>query len=163
MIHMQQYRNLAIGIVVIVAILGGFALFQSDVLGERAARNVVTSFGAQLKNIPLSGEPEIARQAIEEKYAEFVSLELLEQWKKIPAGAPGRLTSSPWPERIEITEIVSQGNGYVVSGNVIYMTSVEETQGGIARSQPVVILVVRNNDGWRIAAYQEKQTQEPQD
>jgi len=73
---------------------------------EGAVRYVVESFGKRLQNVSLQS-PNVA-QAMREQYTEFVSPELLEAWVDDLSQAPGRMVSSPWPDRIEITEIVRE-------------------------------------------------------
>lgn len=64
---------------------------------------VVAAFGARLKNVSLLA-PDAAEQ-IEAQYAGLVSDELIAAWQADPTQAPGRLTSSPWPDRIEVNAI----------------------------------------------------------
>jgi hypothetical protein len=91
---------------------------------------------------------------MEQYYSSYVTPELLTQWEAAPTSSPGRLTSSPWPDRIDITSVTQNPDGsYMVSGNVAEITSVEETQGGVADTYPVV-LTVENRDGqWLIASW----------
>ncbi len=162
MLNMKTYKLFTILFVALVLLLGTFAYMQYQGGGVAGARSVVEQFGTALKNVPLSGSGEIARQAIQENYESYVTPELLEQWQADPSTAPGRQTSSPWPERIEIVSTAEQSESFVVQGNIVLMTSVEETQGGVAGLVPFVALVSPTDSGWRIVAFQE-QTQEPQD
>jgi len=91
---------------------------------------------------------------IQQSYGLYVTDALLQQWRADPAHAPGRLTSSPWPDHLAIDTITPQGAGYSVSGHIVMMTS-----AGESGQVPVVILVIRDANTWRIAAYQESQTQ----
>lgn len=115
---------------------------------------VVTSLGAYEKSVSLQEEEELLKSDIQASYGQFVTDSLLQAWRADPKHAPGRLTSSPWPDRIEIDSISPQGAGYIVSGRVIMMTSTGES-GQV----PVVTLLVRENGKWKIAVYQEAATQ----
>ncbi|HOQ09731.1 MAG TPA: copper amine oxidase N-terminal domain-containing protein, partial [Syntrophomonadaceae bacterium] len=69
---------------------------------QAVVSKLVADFGQRLKNVSLLAPDDVVTKSIKENYAEYVSPELLAQWQKDPANAPGRLTSSPWPERIDI-------------------------------------------------------------
>lgn len=158
MISMQHYRTATVLIILAVFVLAGVAFFNSGYLSERAARTAVTEFGTKLQNVPLAGEADIVVNAITENYTPYVTEELLELWKKNPEEAPGRETSSPWPDSIEIAHVSEQGEGYVITGSVVLMTSVEETQGGVAGMVPIVMQVIPTDSGWKIAVYEEQKT-----
>jgi len=76
---------------------------------------------------------------------------LLQEWQEDPASAPGRLTSSPWPDRIEIADFEnSSGDEYQVTGEIIEVTSAEKADGGAAAKRPIVLVVKRLKDHWLI-------------
>jgi hypothetical protein len=114
---------------------------------------LVTAFGGMEKSISLIGPATTTINAIQAGYGQLVTNQLLQQWRADPQHAAGRETSSPWPDHIEIDSITPQGAGYAVSGRVIMWTS-----AGPSGEVPVVLLVVRENNAWRIAAYQESKT-----
>lgn len=170
MVTMKQYRVATYGIIILIIALLGFAVFQSTFFNDvfrnpfrqAAVEKLVTEFGEQLQKVPLTAEdPEITRQAIRDNYSAYVTPELLEQWLADPEHAPGRLTSSPWPDRIAVSTFTEQGSGYVVEGSVIYVTSVEVENGGAADETAVLIQVISRDGEWLIAAYQEQQFEEP--
>jgi hypothetical protein len=111
---------------------------------------LVTSFGGYEKSISLQENTDLLKSDIQSNYGQFVTDALLQQWRADPANAPGRKTSSPWPDRIVIDSVSPQGAGYIVSGNIMMMTST-----GVSAQVPVVLFVMRENDKWKIAAYQE--------
>jgi len=75
----------------------------------------------------------------------------LVNWLSDPSQALGRLTSSPWPDRIEIKSIVPmEGNKYLVKGNIIEVTSVEVVNGGKAASRPIELTVENSTGKWLI-------------
>jgi hypothetical protein len=111
---------------------------------------LVQSFGAYEKSISLQADTELLKSDIQQNYSQFVTDALLQQWRADPKNAPGRLTSSPWPDRIEIDSVSPQGAGYIVSGRIVMMTST-----GVSGEVPVVLLVMREKDTWKIAVYQE--------
>ena len=128
----------------------------SDSNEEGAVRYVVNSFGKRLQSVSLQSPN--AAQAIREQYAEFVSPELLEAWAKDVSKAPGRVVSSPWPDRIEITGLVKEGaDRYAATGFVVEITSVELADGGAAVKIPVRIVVERREGRrWLIIEYAEE-------
>ncbi len=128
----------------------------SDEEEEGAIRYVVESFGQHLQNVPLQSPT--AAQMMEEQYAEWIHPELLKVWMSDISRAPGRLTSSPWPARIEIASIVREAaNRYVVVGFVVEVTSVEVVSGGAAAKIPVRIVLEKRGGRWLITEYTEEQ------
>jgi hypothetical protein len=112
---------------------------------------VVTDFGNVLQNVPLSGDRQIASQAMDQNYAPYLSANLLMQWKDDPSQALGRATSSPWPARIEIEKLVqTSDNAYEVSGDIIFMTSDDVAKGTQGTRQPVTIRVENIGGHWLI-------------
>lgn len=112
-------------------------------------RAVVERFGERLKNVSLLAPADQVRNAIRREYAELVTSDLLQRWLADPAQAPGRLTSSPWPERVEITRIRAHRGRFEALGEIVEISSAN----GEARRTPVRIEVVPQNDQWRIAGW----------
>lgn len=118
-------------------------------------KEVVTLFGSRLKNVSLTQDEELLKEAIRAEYGELVSPLLLERFLEDPTHAPGRLTSSPWPERIEILDMYRSGDYYDVSGEIIFWTSEEATEGdGDAGKEPLFLTLVNVDGKWLIAEYQ---------
>lgn len=121
---------------------------------EPEVRAIVETFGKKLMNVPLSAEKAVAAKAMTDNYAEFVSPALLREWANNPAKAPGRLVSSPWPDRIEIEEVIKGTDSYEVHGKVVEVTSAEVAGGGVAASYLVDIELRQNASGkWLISAF----------
>jgi hypothetical protein len=122
---------------------------------EIQVRELVEGFGAQLQTVSLLSP--YAAKEIDEAYSEYVTEDLLEKWMADPSNAPGRRVSSPWPDRIDITELVRENDtAYIVQANVIEVTSMEKTGGGAAATIPVRIVVKRVNGQWLIGDYEEQ-------
>ena len=121
---------------------------------EEAVRYVVESFGERLQNVSLQSPN--AAQVIEEQYAEWADPELLKIWMNDISRAPGRVTSSPWPDRIEITSIVREADKYVVVGFVVEVTSIEVVNGGVAAKIPVRVVLEKREGRWFITEYAEE-------
>lgn len=100
---------------------------------EEVITNLVKDFGSKLKLVSLLAPKDTLEKEIKENYSEFVSEKLIEKWLSDPENAPGRLTSSPWPDRIEVEDIekVSE-NEYKVEGKVIEVAS-DKKDGDISR------------------------------
>jgi hypothetical protein len=117
------------------------------------AAQIVEAFGKKLQAVSLLS-PNVAEEMTRE-YAEYVSPDLLRQWISDPALAPGRMVSSPWPDRIEVLSVskISEGQ-YSVTGEIIEVTSSELASGGAANKIPVQV-VVRWIDGrWWITEFE---------
>jgi len=120
---------------------------------EASVRATVTAFGQQLQMVSLLAPTTTAAQAMLTSYAPYVAPELLAAWESDPSQAPGKLTSSPWPDHIDITGVTANAGGYAVTGNVIDMTSVEQTSGGNAGSYPVSMTLENRNGQWLITSF----------
>ncbi len=150
---------------------GGINNFQWDLSGDikpdEAERNEVTKFvqgfGGQLKMVSLLAPEDIMEDSMEEHYGDYVSDELIKKWVKDPENAPGRMLSSPWPERIDVLSVEkTDENQYVVKGTIIEVTSVELKERGSAARRPITLNVDKIVDKWvitgaDIGAYEEIQ------
>ncbi len=87
--------------------LNGVPEAKSPSTGERdqaAVASLIEAFGGKLQAVSLQASKDVVKKSIQENYGDLVSPALLAQWVSNPSNAPGRVTSSPWPERIEIRE-----------------------------------------------------------
>lgn len=120
---------------------------------EKAVADLVEDFGRRLQNVSLQAPKDVVGKSMQESYGGLVSPSLLAEWMNDPADAPGRVTSSPWPERIEILSVKKQSeDAYEVQGEVIEMTSEEKVSGGVAAKRPVTLVVERSENRWLITA-----------
>ena len=127
----------------------------SNLTEEAEIRYVVENFGKRLQAVSLQSPN--ASQEMKEQYSEFVSPALLETWMSDVSKAPGRIVSSPWPDRIEITTVTKEGSDkYVITGFVVEVTSMEVVSGGAAAKIPVRIVVQKSQARWTITEYAEK-------
>ena len=118
---------------------------------ENAISQLVEDFGKRLKNVSLLAPAEVAAKSIKENYAGYVAPALLAQWQNDPENAPGRVTSSPWPERIDIIETKKLSDTkYQVKGEIIEMTSADIVNDGLAVKRPVVLTVEKIDKSWLI-------------
>ena len=124
---------------------------QTDEADKEAVTNIVESFGKKLQEVSLLAPKEVLEKSMEESYGDFVTSELIEKWIRDPMNAPGRLTSSPWPDRIEILAIDKLAEDrYEVKGEVIEVTSTEKTEDGIAAKRPITLAVRKIDGRWLI-------------
>jgi hypothetical protein len=142
---------------VLILVIGGAYLisvtpFQAD--QEAAVRKVVEAFGDELKDVSLLAPKEDVAAQMQANYAAYIASELLVQWENDPANAPGRLTSSPWPERIEIRTMTKESDlRYSVEGDIVEVTN---EGGGIgempteAARRPVSMTVEKRGGDWLI-------------
>jgi len=119
-----------------------------------AVRQTVEDFGTRLRQVSLLAPEEALREEITRSYQPFVTPSLLQRWLEDPAGAPGRLASSPWPARIEIVSVEPAEEGAcLVVGEVVEVTSAD-TVGGTDAPRETVRLTLVEEDRWRIAEYE---------
>ena len=126
---------------------------------EQAVKVVVTEFGKHLRSVAVLAPKPNAVAAMEVAYSGYVAADLLAKCKKDPMHAPGKRTSSPSPERIDISSIVARGStAYIVTGNVILLTAQERKDGGIFQANPVTMTVALRQGKWIITNYKETET-----
>lgn len=142
---------IAAGLVIAVALT--FLLpdtYQSDAAQEQRVRAVVADLGVRLKNVSLLSPS--AAQDMAREYGKYVAPELLARWQSDPSQAPGRLTSSPWPERIDILSLQKSGKVYIADVSIPLTTS-----AGDAGREEAVVVLERRGDAWLIGDYTKKQ------
>lgn len=126
---------------------------QTGETDEEAIAGLVGAFGSKLQTVSLLAPGDILKENIQESYGDFVSSTLLEEWLSDPQNAPGRLVSSPWPDRIEMLSLEKLSEAaYEVKGEIIEITSAEEASGGIAAKRPVTLVVEKIEDSMLITA-----------
>ena len=144
-------------LIIFALLINGCSMFISSDVQNNAELNdievVVGEFGQKLQTVSLLS-PDV-EQEIKEVYTDYATSELIEKWISDPTKAPGRLVSSPWPDRIEIIKITEESPDlYKVEGEIIEITSVEKVSGGQAASIPVNMEVHRVGDHWLISKYE---------
>lgn len=160
----MKRRGCSFLIIVCVFCLQGCATFSGPVPGNggqttneiserQAITSVVEMFGQKLQNVSPLAPSESVNQSLDENYGSLVSPALLAQWKGDPGNAPGRLASSPWPDRIEISSLEKMPDGsYKVQGQIIEITSQEQISEGYAAKRPIVIGLRQFGGKWLIDA-----------
>jgi len=143
-----------IGITILLAVAIGYSISNRVVSGPEAEiRSLVTEFGTKLRLVSLAAPSSTVFESIKDNYGPYISQGLLEGWEMAPERAPGKMTSSPWPDRIEIFAVDKddEDGSYDVQGMVIEVTSAD---GAKAASQYAVALKIRNQDGkWVITGF----------
>jgi len=120
---------------------------------EAAVISLVENFGGQLQKVSLLAPKDKVEESMQENYGELVSLDLLQEWVSDPQDAPGRMTSSPWPDRIENMTVEKMSEqAYEVKGDIIEITSTEKVKGGIAAKRPITLTVYKTGKRWKIDA-----------
>lgn len=119
---------------------------------------IVEDFGKTLQTVSLQSPN--AAEEIKEKYSLFVTPELLKKWVNNISTAPGRIVSSPWPDRIDITSIKKRSSTeFSITGDIVEVTSMELVNGGAANRIPVHITVEKVQGNWMIAEYEQESYQ----
>lgn len=141
-----------------VLVLGGlgYSYVRSHPAGvidgqhEGDVRTTVSAFGNQLNRVSLLSPT--AAEDIEAAYAPYVTPELLALWVADPQRAPGRMTSSPWPDHIDIDSVtLAEAGSYAVAGRIMLVTS-----PGDAGSVPVRLTVSDVGGSYLISRYEEE-------
>ncbi len=153
-----MFKALVILLVLVAAVFGAYQYWwlpqQAPDSELDKAVSTLVGFGKVLKMVPLASEPEAVRAAMRLHYKPYLTRELLSEWQQDPERAPGRRTSSPWPDGIE-PQTVSQENGsFVIRGDVLEITSEELVNGGAANRYPVVATLVEQDGRWVISAFE---------
>lgn len=118
---------------------------------KKAVQDLVLEFGNKLQMVSLLAPEDMVKKSMEENYKTFVSSSLLEKWTKDIQNAPGRLTSSPYPDHIEILSIEKLSeDSYEVKGEIIELTAMDKLNGGFASRQPIDLTVKNINNAWVI-------------
>lgn len=152
-----------ISMVLLIAVISGAMLIgaysgksnKNATNEEKAAvAIIVEGFGSKLQIVSLSYSKDIVEKRMQDNYGTLVSQALIKEWISgisDSLNVPGRLTSSPWPDRIEIlsTEKLS-ADEYKVSGKIIEMTSVEKLNGGVAAKRRITLVVRKIENRWII-------------
>jgi len=121
---------------------------------EAEIKELVENFGKRLQVVSLQSPD--AAQVLQKQYSEFVSPALLEKWLNDVSKAPGRMVSSPWPDRIEIMALSKEGSErYEITGFIVEITSTEAGTGEAAAQIPIRLVVQRAQGGWLITEYAE--------
>ena len=126
---------------------------QTDEINKKAVTSLVENFGKKLQMVSLLAPKDLVNESMKENYSDYVSQELLAKWQNDPQNAPGRMVSSPWPDRIEILNIekISEDT-YQVKGEIIEITSVEKVNGGAAAKRHITLSVKNVDNRWLINA-----------
>ncbi|MBP1743818.1 MAG: hypothetical protein H6Q58_796 [Firmicutes bacterium] len=131
----------------------GIEVKNSDELNQKAVVSVVEGFGQKLKQVSLLASSADLEKSMNEIYGDIVTPELLEKFLSDPVNAPGRLASSPWPDRIEIASVEKTSEGvYKVEGTIIEITSTEQGSGEAAAKRPVTLEVKKAVGKWLISS-----------
>lgn len=141
--HKQALITLVGGLVIIAGLVWWFTPrpMPTDVVSNQddsTIRAMVAEFGTKLQLVSLMSPT--ASAEIATHYSTYLSPELLAQWQQDPSSALGRRTSSPWPDRIEVVEVVSTGGPYVVNANIIEVSN-DGTETQPFAVQPVNLTV----------------------
>jgi len=147
---MQRIILLVVAVLVIVLLLGLWAARSpaDSPQQQQLAQHTVEQFGAQLKNVSLLAPTSTVIAAMEQNYKPYVTNALLSAWERDPQSAPGRMTSSPAPDRIEVNEITRSNSSYVVAGNII-----ETASAGPAISVGVTLTLDYSGGAWKISKF----------
>lgn len=136
--------------ILVAVFLFGLPPISRDLSPEEAVRSVVEEFGMHLQNVSLLSPT--AAQDLQEEYGPYVAPQLLATWQAAVHEAPGRLTSSPYPERIDIESTTKAGDDFIVEGTVVLMSST-----GVSGQEKVTLTLSLQEGTWLITSYRKQQ------
>ena len=124
-------KKVLISILLIFAILVGgvfiWYLGENKIMSKSERAEVtalVENFGSKMKDVSLSSPKNIIISEMKSAYSPFISKSLMDSWEQDPSEIIGRLTSSPWPEKIEIDSIEKLDKYKIdVKGKIVYVAS----------------------------------------
>ena len=153
----KRYAVVALAAVVATGAAYGYYTYtfsQSSNSDTAQVRITVAGLGDQLQKVPLIAPPNIVAFAMDQYYALYVHPDLLNKWKANPSEAPGRQVSSPWPDRIDVTQVTKGKNGtYVATANIVEMANGASGQE-VVGTVPIKFTLSKGIDGWQITAYE---------
>lgn len=125
-----------------------------------AVRNLVLEFGSQMKQITLQGPDSALSRSYRTHYGTIVANSLIIEWVKDRTRAPGRHTSSPWPERVEILNLARKSpRAFLVDAEIVERTSADAA--GDAGRIPIRLAVWKAARQWRINGYDQAERRSP--
>lgn len=121
---------------------------------QEQVRGVVYGFGDELSQVRLFASVATTTADMDRHYSLYIHPDLLAKWKAQPLTAPGRRTSSAWPDHIDIRSVTLNENGtYTVEAMVVDRASSTPSTTP-ALETPVVITLTQGPDGWQITSYE---------
>lgn len=124
---------------------------QNDVQDKQSVASAVDNFGKKLQMVSMLAPQDVVKQSIQDNYGALVSPALLAKWQSDPLNAPGRMVSSPWPDHIVTLSNEKLSDGiYEVKGEIIEITSLEQTSGGFAAKRLITLTVKKFDTKWLI-------------
>lgn len=141
-----------VGAAIATYFLAGWPTALED---EDAARAVVEEFGTRLQKVSVLADKTMAADAIAREYGDLVAPALLTEWQNDPTQAPGRVTSSPWPDHIQITSVERESRSrYLIEGDIVEVSNEGGMSGVVAEAvrRPVSISVEKQAGAWRITS-----------
>lgn len=128
---------------------------------DPGVRDVAERFGQAMKRVSLLAPDSVRRAEMEAAYGPLVAPRLIDAWIASPNGAPGRETSSPWPDRVEVRAVEATGTAApreaeaecLVRGDIVFASS-SPAEGMEPPRQPVTI-AMRRNGSWQVVGFEE--------
>lgn len=126
-------------------------IHKEDEIDKEKIISLIKDFGSKLQMVSLLSPKDALEESMNENYGKFVTQELIDKWLNDPESGPGRLVSSPWPDRIEIQSIDKLSEDkYEVKGEIIEITSMNKEDEKFAVSRLVSLIVKKIDNKWLI-------------
>jgi len=150
--HLTKAQKIGVAIALGMLLLAGLASLVARPVSGVNNEDIVTmralEFGERLKEVSLLQTGPEYELMIERVYGDFLTPELLAVWQTYPDRALGRMTSSPWPDRIEIGTVTKNfDESYSVLGSVVEVANGVE---GPVAIYPVSLTFVERDGQWYI-------------
>jgi hypothetical protein len=147
-------RFIAVGMVLLLAIsIGAFYWFRVPATPSQnpadvnAIYQVVGEFGARLRDVDMSAPTQNILAVLNfDIMKKLITDRLYQVFMQDTSRIPGRITSSPWPESIQIVSVRKlDDTSYTVNGSIILMTSNALAQGGNAGLLPITLTLKKTS------------------
>jgi hypothetical protein len=120
--------------------------------GEQVVTDLTHQIGEDMQKISLLGPKDTVESDIERYYKPIVTPELYAIWKTDINLVPGRVTSSPYPQKIDITRTEKMSKTkYRIFGTVVEVANGAGDTTEVAGTYPITITYSYLNGKWLIS------------
>jgi len=147
---------IVLGSILLVGVVVWFGFRSTDPIlsvsneEDTSVRAFVQDFGSRFKQVSLLSDD--VSQEIGKYYGMYASPELIKKWQDRTEPAPGRHSSSLWPESVDVVSVMPQAPGvYRVEANVIEVVS-GPGKPEPAAVYPISLVVEKRGDTWIIVS-----------
>lgn len=157
-------RNLVLLLIPLVVLAGFFLSIRQPVQDDTSVSSgliynpdvdrVVAGFGRAMKSVSALAPKEELGASMRAAYGEYVAPEIIGLWLESPSVAPGRQTSSPWPDRINVFSMEGDRMGFVVNGTVVEVATGSGGAEEVVGTYSVKLRLQNRGGTWLITSFE---------